>query len=588
MAIQVSPGINVSEIDLTTATPAISTSIGALAGIFQWGPANTIFQISSETQLKAVFGKPDNNTAPYFFTAANFLSYSNNIQVARASLSGALNASANSHGVLNENDTYYYNNYYGQTSTVNSWLARYPGAIGNSLKVIVWDAGNWAADKANNNSPTQVYATLFPYAPATSPYVYRVTGYGGINDEVHVAVVDVNGRFTGVANTVLETYTSLSVISDAKKPDGSSNYYKEVIYRTSNYIHWLGHPNGNTATVFGVPGGWGANVANISSNTSVGLNALANNVSLSAGADGTATIGSIENAIGLFSNPEQVDISLLMTADAGVGAGLAANTIQNYAINLAANRKDCIVLVSPPLANTQDIQNGQSTSIAGYATNVLNTYSSYGVMDSGFKYQYDKYNDIYRWIPLNGDIAGLCARTDNVRDPWWSPAGLQRGVINNAIKLAFNPGQTDRDTLYKAGINPVVSFPGQGTLLYGDKTLQNRPSAFDRINVRRLFIVLEKTISLAAKSSLFEFNDSFTRAQFVNLVDPFLRTVTSRRGIYAYKVVCDNTNNTPAVINANQFVGDIYIQPARSVNFIQLNFVAVQTGVSFSEVVGQF
>ena len=247
-----------------------------------------------------------------------------------------------------------------------------------------------------------------------------------------------------------------------------------------------------------------------------------------------------------------------------------------------------MAFVSPPLANTQDVVTGQATSIASYATNVLNTYSSYGVMDSGYKYMYDKYNDVYRWVPLNGDVAGLCAYTDQVRAPWWSPAGLTRGTIKNSIKLAFNPTKADRDTLYQAGVNPVVSFPGQGTILFGDKTLLNRPSAFDRINVRRLFIVMEQTISKAAQSSLFEFNDSFTRAQFVNLVTPFLRTVQSQRGIYAYKVVCDTTNNTPQVIDANQFVGSIYVQPARSVNFIQLNFIAVQTGVSFTEVVGQF
>jgi len=214
--------------------------------------------------------------------------------------------------------------------------------------------------------------------------------------------------------------------------------------------------------------------------------------------------------------------------------------------------------------------------------------SSYAVMDSGWKYMYDKYNDVYRWVPLNGDVAGLCARTDTERDPWFSPAGLTRGQIKNVIKLAYNPNKAQRDTLYKAGINPVVSFTGEGTLLYGDKTLLGRPSAFDRINVRRLFIVLEKSISKAARSALFEFNDEFTRAQFVNLVEPFLRTVQGRRGIYDYRVVCDESNNTPEVIDRNEFVGDIYVKPAKSINFIQLNFVAVRTGVAFEEIVGKF
>jgi phage tail sheath protein FI len=208
-------------------------------------------------------------------------------------------------------------------------------------------------------------------------------------------------------------------------------------------------------------------------------------------------------------------------------------------------------------------------------------------MDSGWKYQYDKYNDVYRWIPLNGDIAGLCARTDQVRDPWYSPAGLSRGQIQNLVKLAYYPTSSDRDTLYKNSVNPVVSFPGEGTILFGDKTMLGKPSAFDRINVRRLFIVLEKAIAIAARSSLFEFNDEFTRAQFVSLVEPFLRTVKGRRGIFDYRVVCDASNNTADVIDRNEFVGDIYVKPARSINFIQLNFVAVRTGVAFEEIVGR-
>jgi phage tail sheath protein FI len=258
-------------------------------------------------------------------------------------------------------------------------------------------------------------------------------------------------------------------------------------------------------------------------------------------------------------------------------------TVPNYLIGIAESRKDCMVFVSPKYA---DVVNNATPATSIVSTAGALTKSSFAVMDSGWKYQYDKYNDVYRWVPLNGDIAGLCVRTDLERDPWFSPAGLQRGVIKNVIKLAWSPAKADRDTLYKAGVNPVVSFPGEGTILYGDKTLQNRPSAFDRINVRRLFIVLEKSIARAARSSLFEFNDEFTRAAFVNLVEPFLRDIKGRRGIYDYKVICDTTNNTPEVIDQNNFVGDIYIKPARSINFIQLNFVAVRTGVSFEEIVG--
>jgi phage tail sheath protein FI len=259
-------------------------------------------------------------------------------------------------------------------------------------------------------------------------------------------------------------------------------------------------------------------------------------------------------------------------------------TIPNHLISIAETRKDCLVFVSPEFADVVDNSGSEATDIAATADSY--TKSSFAVMDSGWKYQYDKYNDVYRWVPLNGDIAGLCVRTDNERDPWFSPAGLNRGVIKNVVRLAWNPTQAERDAIYKKGVNSVVTFPGEGTILYGDKTLLNRPSAFDRINVRRLFIVLEKSIAKAARSSLFEFNDEFTRAAFVNLVEPYLRNVQGRRGIYDFRVVCDSTNNTGEVIDQNQFVGDIYIKPARSINYIQLNFVAVRTGVNFYEIVG--
>jgi phage tail sheath protein FI len=269
-----------------------------------------------------------------------------------------------------------------------------------------------------------------------------------------------------------------------------------------------------------------------------------------------------------------------------MGGSLTGDTVPDSLIALAESRKDCLIFLSPELNDVVNNSGNEVTDILSLRNSF--TSSSFAVMDSGWKYQYDKYNDVYRWIPLNGDTAGLCARTDLERDPWFSPAGFNRGQIKNVVKLAWNPTKSERDSLYKAGVNPIVTFPGEGTVLYGDKTLLSRPSAFDRINVRRLFIVLEKAIARAARSSLFEFNDEFTRSQFVNLVEPFLRDVQGRRGIFDYRVVCDTTNNTPEVIDRNEFVGDIYIKPARSINFIQLNFVAVRTGVSFNEIVGQF
>jgi phage tail sheath protein FI len=288
----------------------------------------------------------------------------------------------------------------------------------------------------------------------------------------------------------------------------------------------------------------------------------------------------------LFASAENVDISLVMTGKSRGGTN--GEQISNYLVdNIAETRKDCIVLTSPDKA---DVVNNSAEDESQDTVDFRNSLrsSSYLVIDSGYKYQYDKYNDIFRWIPLNGDIAGLCVRTDAQRDPWFSPAGFNRGQIKNVVKLAYNPDQADRDILYKNGINPVATFPGQGTILYGDKTALAKPSAFDRINVRRLFIVLEKAISTAAKFSLFELNDEFTRAQFVSLVEPFLRDVQGRRGIYDYRVVCDETNNTGEVIDRNEFVGDIYVKPAKSINFIQLNFVAVRSGVAFHEVVGRF
>lgn len=572
MAFQVSPGVNSSEIDLTTGIPAVSVSTGAVAGTFQWGPALKITQVISEVDLANKFEDPDNNTAASFFTAANFLAYSNDLRVARSAGTNTKNATANAGGVVVNNEDDFFNGAYNVQVAGNPFTARYPGNIGNSLQVIVWaNAAVWTANSSNTADPLYTFASVFDHAPGTSPYVSTVSNGAVTGDELHVIVVDQDGLFTGQANTILEKYQGLSRIKDALGPTGSSNYFHEVLWKQSRYVYNTGVPSANIA-------GWGATVASLPTFSN---DSTANVVSLAGGNDGVVTAANTLTALALFTNTEQVDISLLMTADGG-------SVVQSYAIgSVAAVRKDCVAFCSPPLANTQDVT-GPAQSIANYVNSGSVTRSSYAVFDSGWKYQYDKYNDIYRWIPLNGDIAGLCAQTDNVRDPWWSPAGLQRGVIKNVVKLAFNPAQTDRDTMYKAGVNSVVSFPGEGTLLFGDKTFLNFASAFDRINVRRLFIVLEKAISKAARASLFEFNDTFTRAQFVNLVTPFLRTVKGRRGVTDFKVVCDTTNNTGDIIDANQFVGDIYIKPARSINFIQLNFVAVRTGVSFNEIVGQF
>lgn len=861
MAFQLSPGVNVTEIDLTTVVPAVATSDGAFAGVFRWGPIGERVLIDSENQLVARFGTPTNHNPETFFTAANFLAYANRLYVSRAAkttgatpsniefsitgnstvsntvligtttglepgmyitqssnttaipstgeayqistvnstaivLSKAIfpnttgaAAAANSDLNFGRSDTTYTavaadasdtavisanlvhqivkneNEYATKDGSFDSdilYLAKYPGAMGNSLRIAVCDTSNgfstdidlsasrlelfvgsssgyvvanaasntyvntaynsvatgdyilagnssvgqqyllvtgksysqnttanvvFGAANANgginvssgfisinnissganlvlNTGDVVIYSnttgsatgglvsgsyyyvteantsgikvsstrdgvsavtaaaggtshkfllnvnkltftfqdpyrlrqnyssnTLSRYweyfnvvdtAPGQSDYV-RLSGNTAANDELHVVVVDDGGAFTGTPGTVLEVYKGLSRATDAKNADGSTNYYKDVINDSSQYVWWANDR------------------ANAASNTAINIASATTsapaNMQMRLGSDGlseeNATLSILGAAYDLFVSTEDIDISLVLQGKP-IGGTTVVNgeTISNYQLanyiidNICEVRKDCIALISPDRAKVLNNIGNEAIALKNWRGAVRNT--SYGVLDSGYKYQYDRYNDIYRWVPLNGDIAGLCVRTDNTNDAWWSPAGFNRGNIKNIIKLAWNPRKSERDVLYSNGVNPVVTFPGQGTVLFGDKTLQAKPSAFDRINVRRLFIVLEKAISVAAKYSLFEFNDAFTRAQFKNLVTPYLRNVQGRRGITDFLVVCDDTNNTPQIIDTNQFVGDIYIKPNRSINFVSLRFVAVGSGVQFSEVVNKF
>ena len=558
MAFQLSAGVNVSEIDLTTIVPSVSTSTGAFAGPFAWGPAGEIITISDEVRLVDTFGKPDSTNYEYWFSAANFLAYSNNLKVVRAiNIAASRNATSNT-AVLIKNEDAWENTYSnGSSNAYGVFAARYAGAVGNSLKVSMADA---------NTFTNWTYAGQFTSAPGTTSYA---TKQGGIYDEMHVIVIDEDGLISGTQGTILEKYAFVSKGSDSKDDSGNSNFYRNVIADKSKYIHWMDHPIANGAT------NWGTTVsaktfANLTSNVTV---------SLSGGVDGTISTANVVTAYDSFDSAESVDISLVISGPAG-------QTLADSLISMCESRKDCLVFLSPEKADCVNNPGSEVTDTVAYRNTL--TSSSYAVLDGNWKYQYDKFNDVYRWVPCNGDVAGLCARTDLERDPWFSPGGLNRGILKNVIKLAYNPTKTNRDDLYVKGINPIVSFQGEGTVLFGDKTMLSKPSAFDRINVRRLFIVLEKAIARAARFSLFEFNDQFTRAQFVALVEPFLRDVQGRRGITDFRVVCDETNNTGEVIDRNEFVGDIYIKPARSINFIQLNFVAVRTGVSFDEVVGQF
>jgi len=634
MAFQVSPGVVVQEKDLTNVIPAVATSIAAIAGDFTKGPVDEIVSISSEKDLVETFGKPDSNNYEYFFSAANFLQYGNALRVVRATGTGILNATANGSGLLVKNTTDYQDNYADGSGTVGNWAARTAGAWGNNIKVSVCpsstvyeetnkttiattdaavgdttidvssatglsvgdivnfgETGGYEYRITNIASTTltivrhpsgvgglhtavaassQVrrrwqYYDLVGAAPGTSPYV---SARGGSGDEIHVVVVDEDGGITGTAGEVLEVYDSISVASDAKTAQGDTNYYPDVIYNKSQYIYWMDHDATSTT-------GWG----NPALNQSFGAGTLVNS-SLSGGANGTAaTVGEKKTAYEKFEDAETVDINLII---AGKGD---ATHIDNL-ITIAENRKDAVVFASPEYTDVVGIANSetQTNNVKSFFDGIRS--SSYVVFDSGYKYTYDKYNDVFRYVPLNGDVAGLAARTDLIADSWFSPAGFNRGVIRGAVKLAYNPTKTQRDVLYRARVNPVATFPGQGTVLFGDKTGLSAPSAFDRINVRRLFITLEKAISTASKFQLFEFNDEFTRAQFRNIVEPFLRDVQGRRGITDFLVVCDETNNTGDVIDRNEFRADIFVKPARSINFITLQFVATRTGVAFEEVVG--
>ena len=644
MAFQVSPGVLVQERDLTNIIPAVSTSIGAVAGAFAKGPVDEIVSISSEQELVDTFGKPDSSTFEYFFTAANFLAYSNALRVVRAQNTSLANATASGSSILIKNTDDYTNNYSTGQGTVGTFAARTAGTHGNNLLVStcpsatayeeissrqvasdsttnavgnttinvdegsdfnVGDIIQFSTTAATNDfddgdfyritaiSSEQLTFVQHPRgagglkrvildnskikrrwryydsvdrAPGTSAYVSDRSGSG---DEIHVVVVDEDGGISGTPGRVLEAFSSMSKAADAKTPQGDNNYYPDVIYNKSQYIYWMDHNTSGT--------NWGNNASGTTF-TAVDTPTLE---SLSGGSNGsTITDAQLKTAYEKFQDSETVDVGLIMAGPSG------STTHVDNLITIAEERKDAIVFASPQRADVVNITNSntQMQNVKDFFDSIRS--SSYAVFDSGYKYAYDRYNDVYRFVPLNGDIAGLAARTDTVADPFFSPAGFNRGIIRGAVKLAFNPTKAQRDILYPARVNPVATFPGQGTVLFGDKTGLSTPSAFDRINVRRLFILLEKAISTASKFQLFEFNDEFTRANFRNIVEPFLREIQGRRGITDFLVVCDETNNTGEVIDRNEFVAEIFIKPARSINFITLSFVATRTGVSFDEVAG--
>ena len=735
MSFLVSPGVHVKEIDLTNVVPSVDTTIGAIAGPFEKGDVSSIVTITSEADLLNNFGKPNSDNFEFWFTASNFLKYSNTLKVVRAE-SAILNAGESS-GILVRDTDHYLTDFYAETgdgqSTTNDWIARTAGIFGNSVGVEVCPSAQaYEQDLGSNNlvngagaigdktitvddadeagfafqvgdmikfheafSVTKVvagavtssinltvdggsgtvavghrvigagiteivkvktvtsatvfvldkaitvadnvvlafsdyasieagdtqyevtsisgeilsirlkddpdsgglqtiipddalitrrwrFADLFDSAPTQSDY-NKVNGRG-TGDELHVVVFDTTGLITGSdidvagqrSNAVIEIYSNLSKNSSAKSPQGDSIYYPTVIYNQSSFVYWGDHIAAGT--------NWGTDTT--TAYTSV---VPITTVSLTGGTDDYAvTAGELELAYDKFADAEGIDVNLILGGPSSAVTDTAAgqDTHVTMITSLVESRRDCVGFVSPYRAATVGIANSTTQTENVTEAFELCPSSSYMVFDSCYKYMYDKYNDVYRHVPMNGDTAGLCAHTDGVADPWFSPAGFNRGNVRGAIKLSYNPSQGERDQLYRFRVNPVVNFPGQGVVLFGDKTALAKPSAFDRINVRRLFLVLEKAIATAAKFQLFEFNDEFTRAQFRNLVEPFLRDVQGRRGIQDFSVVADGTNNTGEVIDRNEFIGDIYVKPNRSINFITLNFIATRTGVAFSEVGG--
>lgn len=570
MGFQVSPGVQIQERDLSTIIPSVATTPAGFVGQFRWGPANFRTFVTSENDLVQLFGAPDINTFPSFFSAANFLQYGNNLQIVRGVTGSCFNSIAgtgpNVSGILITNRDAY--------DATSSWsngayfAAKYPGVFGNSVRIEVCDGitayNNWGL------------SAQFSASPGTSLFIQSLNGGATANDEIHVAIIDEDGVFSGVTGTVLERFEGLSKATNSRKSDGSSNYYKNVLNDTSKYVYVLNTLPGVNAKLSTDSGNYGligptAGLAALGSTAGIFVG------SFTGGAEGSQInddyMGGLYNVF--FGDPDNVDVSLLI---AGQVTGSGANVIAG----VAAARKDCVAFFSAPNINPTESDTTKIANCLSIKNSIGN--NSYAFIDSGWKYQYDRYNDVFRWVPSNADVAGLCARTDGTNDPWWSPAGYNRGNLRNVVKMAFNPNQAARDTIYPKGINPIVTFPGEGTILFGDRTAQTKPSAFDRINVRRLFIVLEKAIATAAKYQLFEFNDALTRAMFVSMIEPFLRDVQARRGIYNFKVICDSTNNTPQVIDANSFVADIYVSPAKSINTIKLNFIATRTGVNFEEI----
>ena len=563
-----SPAITVKEVDLSGFVPNVQSTTGAFVGNFRWGPAKKATLVDTEATLAEKFGSPTTTGAVDFLSAAQFLRYSSAMFVVRELTSAAKNATSSTSVVTNVNNKDHWDEVksaFGADSgdtNVGAWIGKWAGALGNSLKAEICTAAGFAA---------WAYKGEFDAAPGTSAYAAARSGGG---DECHVVVVDEDGEISGTVGTVLERFAFVSMASDAKAADGTNNYAADVVNSSSEYV-WLAHWDGDLSTM--------SNAGTAAAGTTFGNPSAAISKSLTGGVDSAAlTTTEVATGFDLYQDTDTIQVDFLI-APGMANASDQATVVNDLAGIAGTTRKDCIVVTSPDRAavvNNSTPVTSSVTTAAGFNS------SSYVVVDNNYLKVYDKFNDQYVFIPAASTTAGVMAATDANAAPWFSPAGQRRGQYFGVTALAYSPTKAERDTLYKAGLNPVANIPGQGILLFGDKTFLNRPSAFDRVNVRRLFLVMERAIAAAARNVMFEFNDEFTRAEFTNIVEPFLREIQGRRGITDFKVVCDSTNNGPSVIDRNEFIANIFVKPARSINYVTLNFVAVRTGVDFEEVAG--
>ena len=588
-----SPAVVVKEIDLTGGVPNTQSTTGAAVINSRWGPVEKRTLVDNEDTLVDIFASPDSSNTISFHEANFFLKYSSKLQVVRIIDTGAKNSVSTTgqtgaatpavdapETVKNEDD--FNSQLSALDSDLHTFIGKYPGAIGNSLQVQMCPASD---SSTNSAFDAWAYKDNFDAAPGNSSFATKKTA---TDDEVHVAVIDKNGQFTGTNGTVLETYPFMSVAKNAKNDDGTSNYVKDVINERSEYV-WMVDFDSDFRQA-----GAGTNMADSGSNFNIttaatGATKPASQIKTFNFASGTdvssLTTGNILSGFDLFEDKDQVEIDFLIAPS--MASRSDTTTVVNDLVTTAASlRKDCVVVASPARTDVVNVTNA-ATAVSNVVT-TANTFttSSYLFVDNNYLKVYDKFNDQFINIAAASSTAGLMAATDLNRAAWFSPAGSRRGQYLGITSIAYTPTKSQRDTLYKAQVNPIANIPGAGVVLFGDKTKLARPSAFDRINVRRLFLVLERAIARAAEQVLFEFNDEFTRAEFVNIVEPVLREVKGRRGITDFRVVADETNNTPAVIDRNEFIASIFIKPARSINYVTLNFVAVRTGVDFEEVVG--